>query len=340
MAVSRLSVSFPPPSPVLNGRSAAFDPAELFESRESRRTDMYVLQTGPTLAERIDTVVNQIVEGAIDFGLKALIFVLAAAIVYFLGKAVLLPVVRRVLDARDVDPTIAKPAQKLALAVVAFVVVAVAFAVAGFGNILSSLATIAAALTLAIGFASQDVISNLVAGVFMISDPKLKIGDWVEWNGNAGVIEDISFRVTRVRTFNNELITVPNSELTTTAITNPVAKDTLRIPFTFGVGYDDDLEHAKAVIVEEARENDEILDEPAPSVRVTELADSYVGIQSRFWIEDPARADFVRIKSDYVQAVKERCDAEAIEMPYPYRELAGGIEVKGLSQTAEAKADD
>jgi small-conductance mechanosensitive channel len=282
-------------------------------------------------------ILDQLVAGAGRFVAQGITFVVAAVVVYLVGRIVVLPLVRRALRARNVDPTLAKPAQKATLALVVFAAFAVAFAVAGFGNLLTSLATIAAALTLAIGFASQDIIGNLVSGVFLISDPKLKIGDWVEWDGNAGVIEDISFRVSRVRTFNNELITVPNSDLTNTAVTNPVAKDTLRIPFTFGVGYDDDLDHAKSVIVEEAEDHDEILDEPAPSVRVTELADSYVGIQSRFWIDDPARSDFVRVKSEYVQAVKERCDAEAIDMPYPYQQLTGSIEVEN---TAAAPADD
>ena len=256
-------------------------------------------------------VLDQLVAGAGRFAAQAITFVVTAAIVYLVGRIVVVPIVRRALRARDVEPTLAKPAVKGTLALVVFVAFAIAFAVAGFGN--------------------------LVSGVFLISDPKLKIGDWVEWDGNAGIVEDISFRVSRVRTFNNELITVPNSDLTNTAVTNPVAKDTLRIPFTFGVGYDDDLDHAKAVIVEEAETHDEILDDPAPSVRVTELADSYVGIQSRFWIDDPARSDFVRVKSEYVQAVKERCDAEAIDMPYPYQELTGSIEVEN---TGGAPADD
>ena len=281
-------------------------------------------------------VLDQLVAGAARFAAQAITFLVTATILYLVGRIVVVPLVRRALRARNVEPTLAKPAVKAALALVVFVAFAVAFAVAGFGNLLTSLATIAAALTLAIGFASQDIIGNLVSGVFLISDPELKIGDWVEWDGNAGIVEDISFRVSRVRTFNNELITVPNSDLTNTAVTNPVAKDTLRIPFTFGVGYDDDLDHAKSVIVEEAEQHDEILDDPAPSVRVTELADSYVGIQSRFWIDNPARSDFVRIKSEYVQAVKERCDAEAIEMPYPYQELTGSIEVEGGANGAPA----
>jgi len=280
-------------------------------------------------------VTERLVPGAIDFATDAATFLLVLLVVYYVGKAVALPAVRRLLEARGVGPTLLKPARKLTLVGVGFVALTVAFAVAGFGNLLTSIATIAAALTLAIGFAAQDLIGNLVAGVFLIGDPKIQIGDWVEWNGNVGIVEDISFRVSRVRTFDNELITVPNSELANTAITNPVAKDKLRVQFLFGVGYDDDIDHAKQVVVEEAEAHDEILDDPPVTVRLTELADSYVGLKSRFWIDEPARADFVRIRSEYAQAVKERCDAEEIDMPYPHQQLTGGIEVEQV-----APADD
>jgi small-conductance mechanosensitive channel len=293
-----------------------------------------------TLGDRIGTLVNDLSAGAVTFVGDLIVFIATVAAFYVAGRVVVLPVVTRLLDRRGVEPTLAKPARKLTLAGIVFVAVAIGFAIAGFGNLLTSLATIAAALTLAIGFASQDVIGNLVAGVFLISDPEIRIGDWIEWDSNRGIIEDISFRVTRVRTFNNELITVPNSELVNTAVTNPVAKDKLRIPFTFGVGYEDDLDHAQAVIIEEAENHDEILDEPAPTTRVTELADSYVGIQSRFWIDTPSRSDFAKIRSEYVQAVKERCDAEGIEMPYPHQELVGGIDVEMEETGGEATVGD
>ncbi|WP_254823690.1 mechanosensitive ion channel family protein [Haloglomus halophilum] len=293
-----------------------------------------------TLGQRIDTLFNNLIAGGVAFAGDLLVFVATVVVFYLLGRIVVVPVVTRLLKARNVQPTLAKPARKLTLAAVVFVAVAVGFAIAGFGDLLTSLATIAAALTLAIGFASQDVIGNLVAGVFLIADPKVRIGDWVEWNDEKGIIEDISFRVSRVRTFNNELVTVPNSELANTAITNPVAKDKLRVPFTFGVGYGDDLDHAQDVIIEEAERHDDILDEPAPSTRVTELADSYVGIQSRFWIDSPSRSDWAKVRSEYVQAVKERCDAEEIDMPYPHQQLLGGIDVEMQGGEVEAPADD
>ncbi|QGN06435.1 mechanosensitive ion channel family protein [Halorhabdus sp. CBA1104] len=254
-------------------------------------------------------------------------FVLVSVGVYLLGRMTVVPLVNRVLKARDLDVHARTPIKKLTGALVVFVAIAVAFAFAGFGNILTALATIAAAATLAIGFAMQDVIANFVAGVFIFTDQPFRIGDWIEWDDRSGVVEDISLRVTRVRTFDNELLTVPNSTLTDGVIKNPVAKEQLRLKFVFGIGYDDDIDKATEIIVEEAQAHDEILDDPAPSVRLVELGDSSVGLQSRIWISDPSRGDFVQTRGEYVQAVKERFDEAGIDIPYPNRTIGGELEV-------------
>ena len=255
--------------------------------------------------------------------IDAAIFVAVVSATYLLYKAVISPLVRRVFDRQGLDEHARRPLQKIVAFLVLFAGVTVAFGAAGYQGFLRSLATIAAAATLAIGFALQDVIKNFVAGVFIYTDRPFRIGDWIEWQGNSGVVEDISFRVTRVRTFDNELLTVPNHALTSDVVKNPVAKKTLRLKFVFGIDYEDDVDKATDIIVEEAEKSDAILDDPAPSVRLTELADSYVGLQSRIWIDDPSRADFVKARADYVKAVKQRFDEEDISIPFPQRTVSG-----------------
>ena len=257
----------------------------------------------------------------------AIVFLVVLVAAYVVGKAVVLPLANRVLSSRGLDEHARRPLRKVLGVVIAFTAVAIAFGFAGYGDFLQSLATVAAAATLAIGFAMQDVIANFVAGVFIYADRPFRIGDWIEWEDNSGIVEDISFRVTRVRTFDNELLTVPNSQLTDGVIKNPVAKDTLRLQFTFGIGYDDDVDQATDIIVDEAERHPNILTDPAPSVRLTELADSYVGLRSRIWIDNPSRADFVKIRSEYVKNVKARFDEAGIDIPYPQRELSGGLEL-------------
>ncbi|QLG27133.1 mechanosensitive ion channel family protein [Halorarum halophilum] len=257
---------------------------------------------------------------------------------WFVGRAFVVPLVDRMLDRKGLQSHARKPLRKLTTLVVVFVGISVAFGLAGFGNFLQSLATIAAAATLAIGLAMQDVIKNFVAGVFIFTDRPFRIGDWIEWEDQSGIVEDISFRVTRVRTFDNELLTVPNAVLTDDVIKNPVAKETLRLKVDFGIGYDDDIERATEIIVDEAERHPDILAAPAPSVRLTELADSSVGLQSRVWIENPSRADFVKTRAEYVKRVKERFDDAGISIPFPQRELSGGI--KTLVPTEATTADD
>jgi small-conductance mechanosensitive channel len=282
-----------------------------------------------------------------DFGVpyagaigQALTFVVVFLLIYLLGRLFLLPVFNRALKSRDLDEHARKPLKKIVSITVVFVGISVAFGAAQFGDFLQSLATIAAAATLAIGFAMQDVLKNFVAGIFIFTDKPFRIGDWIEWDGNAGVVEDISLRVSRVRTFDNELLTVPNSQLTDDVIKNPVAKEQLRLKFDFGIGYDDDIDKATEIIVEEAENHEEILDDPAPSVRLIELGDSSVGLQSRIWISNPSRADFVKIRGEYVTAVKQRFDEEGINIPYPNRTIGGGLELSNVEGLAEPTAND
>jgi len=293
------------------------------------------IETGP-IVEALRSI--PVIGAYADTIVSAVTFVVAFAVLYLLGRAVVLPVLNRLFEARGFDVHARRPLRKVAVIVIVFAALSVAFGVAGYGSFLTSLATIAAAATLAIGLAMQDVIKNFVSGVFIYTDQPFRIGDWIEWDGNAGVVEDVSLRVSRVRTFDNELLTVPNSQLTDGVIKNPVAKDKLRVKFVFGIGYDDDIERATEIIAEEAEAHPGVLDDPAPSVRLTELADSYVGLQSRIWIADPSRADFVMIRGEYVTSVKERFDDAGINIPYPQVDLSGGIELANAQ--VRPSADD
>ncbi|MFB6113939.1 MAG: mechanosensitive ion channel family protein [Halodesulfurarchaeum sp.] len=265
---------------------------------------------------------------------SAITFVIAFALIYLAGKTLIRPVVDQMLTRRNLDEHARRPIKRLFDVLIVFAGIAVAFGLAGFGDFLQSLATIAAAATLAIGFALQDVIKNFVSGVFIYTDKPFRIGDWIEWDGYEGEVEDISLRVTRVRTFDNELLTVPNSQLTDGVIKNPVDGDWLRRKFVFGIGYDDDIDEASSIIVEEARNHDLILDEPAPSVRLTELGDSSIGLQARIWIDDPRRSDVVRVQSEYVKRVKERLDDAGIDIPYPQRVVHGSLDVEAGSDVS------
>ena len=148
------------------------------------------------------------------------VFVAVFVTAYVVSKVAIVPVVERLLTRREIDEHVRKPMVLLVYGVALFFGLALAFSIAGLGNILVALSTVTAAATLAIGFAMQDVLKNFVAGVFIYTDEPFRTGDWIEWEGNSGYIEDISLRVSRVRTFDNEHLTVPNSRLTDGVIKN------------------------------------------------------------------------------------------------------------------------
>jgi small-conductance mechanosensitive channel len=299
------------------------------------------LPVAPLQADPIPDSLNELLAQYGGLVGKVVAFVLAFVVVWLVARVVLVPLANRVLRERGYDETVRSLADSVFGALALLLALAVAFTVAGFGSIIAAFATLGGALALALGFAAQDLLANFVAGVFILKDKPFEVGDWIEWNDMSGRVEDIDLRVSRVKTFDNEQITVPNAELANNAVKNPVAYDRLRQKFVFGIGYDDDIDHAKSVIVDEARSNPDIMDDPAPDVRVTELADSYVGLQSRFWISDPSRADFARVRSNFVQAVKERLDAETIDMPYPYRQLTGAVETTAtVTESSASPATD
>lgn len=289
-------------------------------------------------------VVNQYGEAFVSAATTVIVFLVAFVVIYLIARVVLVRLTASALDARGFEETVVGLGKRVAAAIALFAALALAATIAGFGTVLGAFATLLGAISLALGFAAQNLIENFVAGVFILRDKPFTVGDWIEWPSDSrdksGVVQEIRLRVTKLKTFDNELVTVPNSELADNAVTNPVADDRLRIPFTFGIGYEDDIEQAKEIIVEEAAAVDGLKDDPEPDVILTELADSYVGLTARAYITDPSRGKYVHTLSAWVQAVKERFDAEGIDMPYPYTELTGGIDIDNLAEADGARADD
>jgi small-conductance mechanosensitive channel len=293
---------------------------------------MLLLQQGLSLdpQQYVDPIVSAIT--------TIVLFLVTFAIIYWVGKRVLSRTVRTSLRRRNFDETLVGLAVSTTVVVVAVVAVALAATIAGFGVVLAAFATLAGALALAVGFAAQDLIANFVAGVFIIQDEPFTTGDWIEWNGNTAVVREIEMRVTKLDTFDNELVTVPNSQLANAAVTNPVANDRLRVAYDFGIGYGDDIEQAREIIVEEGATIEGVLDDPEPSAPVTDLGNSAVVLSGRVWI-DPKESGAAGVRAQFVEAVKERFDEAGIDMPYPNTELSGGVEVTNVDE-AQASADD
>jgi small-conductance mechanosensitive channel len=299
--------------------------------------DPIVLQQGvPT---SIGEIVARYGDALVSFVVTVAIFVVAFLLLYFVGRSLLVGATRRGLEAREYSPALVGLGTRVAAILALVAAFALAATVAGFGTVLTAVATLTGALALAVGFAAQDLIANFVAGVFIIRDEPFEVGDHIEWSGNEGVVREIRLRVTMLDTFGNEQLTVPNSDLASAVVKNPVANETLRIGVDFGIEYDADIEAARRAILEEGAAITGVLADPEPTAPVTALGDSAVVLNGRIWI-DPDESSPGGVRAAFVEAVKTRFDADGIGMPYPHTELVGSIGVESSGPSAAAAPED
>ncbi len=283
-----------------------------------------LLQSVPTSLDELTSEYGDLV---VSFGTTVVSFVVTFLVLYFVGKPIAIRVARRTLKQREFSPSIVSLGTSVAGTVAVFGAVAVAAVVAGFPVVLSAFATVFAALALGLSFAAADIVENFIAGVFIVRDEPFEIGDYIEWEGNGGIVREINLRVSKLDTWDNEQVTVPNSELANNAVTNPVANATRRVTFDFGIEYGASIEDARSIILGEAAKIEGVLEDPEPSAPVTGLGDSAVVLNSRVWI-DPGETGAGGVRHELVENVKRQFDAEGIGMPYSYTELTGSIEVE------------
>lgn len=254
-------------------------------------------------------------------------FLVTFALIYAVGRFVVLPVLRLGLEYRETERTLREGLERVAAFGVVVAALVAGLSLAGLDFILERAAILVAAFTVALGFAAQNVVGNLVSGVFIVTDPTFNIGDWIRWNDKEGVIKDIRFRSTRVRTFDNEVIAVPNSELTANAVTNTVLNGRLRLTVPVRVGYDDDLDAVVRILSEAAADNPDVLEYPEPVVRVTDLGET-VEVVASMWIAEPDRATYGRIQSEYAREIVDRLEEAGVDLGRAGpQEIAGEIGV-------------
>jgi small conductance mechanosensitive channel len=198
---------------------------------------------------------------------------------------------------------------------VAFITIA---ALGQLGIQTTSLVAIMGAAGLAVGLALQGSLANFASGVMIIAFRPFKEGDFIEAGGATGVVEGIQMFSTQMRTGDNKLIIIPNSNITGSNIVNYSAKDTRRVDLVFGIGYDDDIKKAKDVLQELVDADERILKDPATVIAVSELADCSVNFVVRPWVNS---ADYWGVYWDLTEAVKIRFDKEGISIPYPQQDV-------------------
>jgi small-conductance mechanosensitive channel len=169
-----------------------------------------------------------------------------------------------------------------------------------------------------IGFASQNIVGNLVAGCFLMFERPIKIGDQVEISGTAGYVTDIRIISTLIRTYDGLLVRLPNQQVFTTNITNIVGHPVRRFQYTIGIRYSDDANAAIWLIKDLIDKEPFALLSPAPSVFVTDLGESSVKIIVRIWA--PVN-EWFGIKTRLLWNIKKNLEENGIEIPFPQRVL-------------------
>ncbi|MCK5325788.1 MAG: mechanosensitive ion channel [Woeseiaceae bacterium] len=251
----------------------------------------------------------------VDFAVNVLI----AIVIFYVGKWVVNLIVRGLLKAMqkgDMDQTLRRFVANLArMLLMLFVIIA---AINQLGVQTASLIALVGAAGLAVGLALQGSLANFASGVLIVLFRPYKVGDWIEGAGISGAVEEVQILTTVLKTGDNKQVIVPNSQIMGATITNYSANDTRRIDLVVGVSYEDDIDQVRKELEALVAVEDRILDDPAVTIAVSELADSSVNFVLRPWV---STADYWGVRFALTEAIKKRFDEVGISFPYPQQDV-------------------
>ncbi len=173
----------------------------------------------------------------------------------------------------------------------------------------------------AIGFAFRDILQNFLAGILILLTEPFQIDDQIVFKEFEGTVENIQTRATTIRTYDGRRIVIPNSELFTNSVTVNTAFENRRLQYDIGIGYGDDINDARRLILEAIHETDGVLATPAPDAIVVELANSTVNIRARWWVAPPRRADVLDLQDRVLTNIKNKLTANGIDLPFPTQQI-------------------
>jgi small conductance mechanosensitive channel len=261
----------------------------------------------------VENTLDQIVELTTAYGIR----VLGAIAVLVIGRIIAGAVrtgVKRGLKKRGTDEGLVQ-----FLSSIAYALVMVAVFVAALGNFgveAASFVAILGAAGFAVGFALQGSLSNFAAGVMILLFRPFRVGDFITAAGVSGTVKVIDLFSTTLATPDNVKILVPNGKLFGDTISNYSVYETRRVDLQVGIGYTSSINKAYDAVRGLIKADARILKDPEPTLAVGELADSSVNLIVRVWVN---RADYWNVKFDLTHQIKDRFDADGIEIPFPQR---------------------
>ena len=267
------------------------------------------------LLENSEKYIEITIQYGSQYGLK-LIF---ALLVFFIGKRIarfVTNAVVKLMKKNDIDVELISFFDSLIYWIL-FALVGIA-ALGQLGVQTASFIALIGAAGLAIGLALQGALSNFAAGVLIIILRPLRVNDFVEVAGEAGSIQNIKIFTTELRTGDNKCVIIPNSRVLDSNIINYSSTGRRRIDLVFGIGYNDNLDHARKVFQDIIQSDERILKDPEPVIAVSELAESSVNFVVRPWVKTE---DYWAVNFDITEQVKKRFDEEKISIPFPQQDV-------------------
>lgn len=190
-----------------------------------------------------------------------------------------------------------------------------------FGFNLAAVLGAAGIAGVAIGFASQTSLSNLISGLFIVGERPFEKGDVIEVGTFTGTVEEIGLMALTLRTFDNRSVRIPNETLVKTNVVTVTRYPIRRVDITVGVAYNEAIDKVMRVLREVADAHPAVLDEPEAVIVFNGFGESSLNFMIGAWT---IKADVMKVKNELPLRIKEAFDHEEIEMPFPHRVLASG----------------
>jgi small-conductance mechanosensitive channel len=190
-----------------------------------------------------------------------------------------------------------------------------------FGFKLSHLLGAAGIITIAIGFASQTSMSNVISGLFLIAEKPFEVNDVISVGGATGVVLSIDILSIKLRTFDNRYIRIPNETIIKSEVTNITRFPIRRVDLNLGVAYKEDIGKVRSILLDIAQKHPLVLNEPEPLVIFNGFGNSSIDFLFGVWA---VKSDWLAVKNNIAEEVKKRFDEEGIEIPFPHLSLYSG----------------
>ncbi|MEZ5566263.1 MAG: mechanosensitive ion channel family protein [Gammaproteobacteria bacterium] len=255
-------------------------------------------------------------DGGIKFGIKVLGFIIAFLVLLFVARQVSRLVKRGLARASGLSTLLKDFLQRATF--VATVVFGLLLVLSMMGVSMGPVFAVVGGASFIIAFAMQSTLSNFAAGLMIMIYKPFDVGHFVTLAGVSGTVKEVSLVSTTLSTPDNQTIMIPNGNVWGSIITNVTANDTRRVDLSFGIGYADDADKAQSILEEIVAAHPQVLKDPAPVVRMHELADSSVKFVCRPWTKT---SDYWAVYWDLTREVKARFDRDGISIPFPQHDV-------------------